>query len=309
MADEPRLLFGTPGAPQRIALVGIPYDAAQTLGRPGARYAPAEVRKYLEWSRMRIRENRVYDVTAGRMVSFAGVAVEDHGDVPIAAHDHLRVLDTARAKVEELLAGGAFVITVGGDDSTTIAGLGALAGVASGPLELIMLDAHLDLVDENFRQGKYSGSSPARRALEMGPYRPERLVQIGVRGFNYPDQFEFIQAQGIRHIPAAAVHARGAAEAARQALEWAGDGGIFLSLDVDALDPAFAPGSGWDEPGGLTSAQVLELVRLLAPRARVFNVVETNPAYDRNGVTANLVALCIFTAIAARAADGAGGGG
>ncbi len=306
MAEQFQVLVGRPGASRRIALVGIPHDAASTLGRPGARYAPAEIRRALGWFLNRVRDGRVYDVEAGRIVAFTDLVVEDHGDVPVPAHDHLRVLETAREKLESLLADDVFVIATGGDHSVSLAGLRAFSARARGSLGIIQVDAHLDLVDENFRQGRYSGSSPMRRALELGPYRPQNLVQVGVRSFNYPDQFEFIQAQGIRQLPAAAIHAAGAREAGRQALTWArqGTGGVYLTIDVDALDPAFAPGTGADEPGGLTSAQLLELVRLLAPRVGVMDVVEVNPMADRGGVTSTLAAQAIFTAIVARAAEG-----
>ncbi len=297
------LLFGTASAGRRIGLFGIPYDTSASLGRPGARYAPARIREALRWNCHRVRDGAFFDVEARRLVRCDDVALWDYGDVFVSGHDHLATLDRARGQMAELLETGAFPIVLGGDHSVSLPLLQAFHDHHDGPLGIIQLDAHLDLVDETLSQGRYSGSSQIRRALEMGRYDATRLVQVGVRGFNYPDQYEYVVQQGIHHITAVQVHETGGRRAAEAALETAGAGGahVFATLDIDCLDPAFAPGAGADEPGGLTSAQVLAFVRQIAARVEALDIVEVNPLVDRRDTTSALAAQLIFTAVAARA--------
>ncbi len=250
-----------------------------------------------------MRDGAFFDVEARRLVRFDDVALWDYGDVFVSGHDHLATLDRARRQMAELLQADVFPVVMGGDHSVSLPLLQAFHDHYDGPLGIIQLDAHLDLVDENPRQGRYSGSSQIRRALEMGRYQATRLVQVGVRGFNYPDQYKYVAAQGIHHITAADVHERGGRAAAEAALELAARGGarVFFTLDVDCLDPAFAPGTGADEPGGLTSAQVPAFVRRVAARVQAIDVVEVNPLADLYDATSTLAAQIIFTAVAVRA--------
>jgi agmatinase len=296
------VLFGSPGARSRFGLFGIPYDTAAGLGRPGARFAPARIRERLAWNLNRVRGNGVYDVEARRVVSFEDALVEDHGDVFISGHDHLRTLEGARALMARLLEAEIFPVALGGDHSVSWPLLDAFHDHHAGRLGIIQLDAHLDLVDENPRQGRYSGSSQMRRALELERYDGTRLVQVGVRGFNYPDQHDFVVEAGIHHITAADVHAFGAHRAAEQALGLASSAGgkLYLSLDADCLDPAYAPGSGADEPGGLTSRQVLDFVRAVAPAVDAMDIVEVNPTADYQDQTSTLAAQVVMTAITSR---------
>ena len=298
------LLIGAQDATRRIALFGIPYDTSATLGRPGARYAPDRIRAALRWNLYRVRDGGVYDVERRQVVRFDDAAVSDHGDIFVSGHDHLATLERARVMMREILSAGSFPIVLGGDHSVSLPLLQAFHEHFPGPLGIIQLDAHLDLVDENPRQGRYSGSSQMRRALEFGRFVPSRLVQVGVRGFNYPDQYDYIAQQGIQHLTAGEVHAMGGRAAAMRALELAGAGEapVFFTLDVDCLDPAFAPGTGADEPGGLTSAQVLEFVRTVAPAVQAMDIVEVNPMADQSDVTSTLAAQFVFTAITARLA-------
>ena len=300
----PTLLMGTASAGRRMGLFGIPYDTSASLGRPGARYAPARIREALRWNLNRVRDGAVFDVEARRLVRFDDVALWDYGDVVVSGHDHLATLDQARRRMAELLEPGVFPIVMGGDHSVSLPLLQAFHDHYDGPLGIIQMDAHLDLVDESPTQGRYSGSSQIRRALEMGRYHAERLVQVGVRGFNYPDHYAYVAGQGIRQLTAAEVHERGGQGAAEAALESASSGGarVYLTLDLDCLDPAFAPGTGADEPGGLTSAQVLAFVRRTITRVQALDIVEVNPLADRRETTSALAAQIIFTAVAARAA-------
>ncbi|MFA5809588.1 MAG: arginase family protein [Thermoleophilia bacterium] len=306
MALTPKMLAGNPDAPKRIALLGVPFDNASSLGRPGARYAPTRIRTALGWNLNRVRNNSFYDVEAGRIIHLDDYGVMDYGDCFIAGYDQLETFNHARLAMAEVLQAGAFPIALGGDHEVSIPLLQAFHDQTEGPLGIIHVDAHLDLVDENPRQGRFSGSSPMRRALEMGRFNAKNLVQVGVRGFNYPDQFEYIADQGIHHITALKVHEIGGQAAAERAVEIASRGGaqIYLSFDMDALDYAFAPGTGGDEGGGLTSAQILQFMRMVAPRVEAMDIVEVNPMVDQQDATSGLAAQIIFTVISSRVSAG-----
>jgi len=299
---SPKLLVGGPDATRHIALLGVPFDSATTLGRPGARYAPARIRTALGWNLRRVRNGAFYDVEAERIVRLEDTIIEDYGDCAIAAYDQKETFGYAQELMTEVLCSGAFPIVLGGDHEVSIPLLQAFHDFQDGPLGIIHVDAHLDLADGNPLQGRLSGSSPMRRALEMGRFQPTNLVQVGVRGFNYPDQYEYIVSQGIHHITASKVHEIGGRAAAECALEIASAGGahVYLSFDMDSLDYAFAPGTGIDEGGGLTSAQILQFMRVVSPHIDVMDIVEVNPMSDQLDATSGLAAQIIFTVISSR---------
>jgi agmatinase len=282
--------------------MGVPFDSATSLGRPGARYAPARIRTALGWNLNRVQNNAFYDLEAGCIVHLDDYAIVDYGDSFIAGYDQKETYRYAQEMMTDVLGSGAFPIVLGGDHEISIPIFQAFHDFTKGPLGIIHVDAHLDLLDENPRQGRLSHSSPIRRALEMGRFQPKNLVQVGVRGFNYPHQYEYITSQGIHHITAAKVHEIGGRAAAEAAFEMASAGGaqVYLSFDMDALDYAFAPGTGIDEGGGLTSAQALQFLRIVAPHVAAMDIVEVNPMSDQQDATSGLAAQFIFTVISTR---------
>jgi formiminoglutamase/agmatinase len=173
-----------------------------------------------------------------------------------------------------------------------------VAGVhdaVTGSLGIVHLDAHLDLLDESPAQGRYSQSSGMRRALELPRVSPHHSVQVGTRSFNFPSSKRFIDDVGLTELPAKVV--------ARHGIDWtlarikdvvAGAEHVFLSVDLDVLDPAHAPGVGWHEPGGLTSRQLLDLVVALAPSVRGFALNELNPMTDHQAQSSILAANLVF---------------
>ncbi len=306
--DELQVFCGNPKATKKIALLGVPFDSAASISKPGSRYAPEKIRTALiDWNIFWVQNGAFYDVDSGCIIRMDDYAFIDHGDSIINGADHTKTLDNARSLMSDILKEGAFPIAVGGAHEISIPLLQAFHDFQDGPLGIIHMDAHLDLVDENPRQGCLSGSSPMRRALEMGRYSPKRLVQVGVRGFNYAEQYEYIQRMGIHHISASRMHEIGAREAANIALEKSTAKGakVYLSLDIDAIDYAFAPGTGSEEAGGLTSAQVLQFMRIVAPHIGAMDIVEVNPLIDQQDVTSILASQIIFTVLAERVAAGA----
>jgi len=290
----------------RYALIGYPFDGGASLGRPGARYAPEAIRKALGWITMRIVDGAIFDVDADRVLDVSGVDLADLGDVPIVPADIDKTVQRTRETVARALRDGRFPIVVGGDDSGGFPALAGLHDTSDGPLGIIHLDAHFDLLEESEAQGRLSQSSPMRRALELERVDPRRVIQIGVRGFNFARYFDFTRQQGVSRITARQYDRLGTDAAAARALEVATRDGarVGLLFDIDVLDTAFAPGTGANEPGGLTSRQWLDFLRLVAPHVHLFWIAETNPLYDLHGETAQVAAYSIWNLIAARTQAG-----
>jgi len=291
------------GAPtrHRFAIIGFPWDFGASLGRPGARHGPEEIRRSAAWNLNRIRQDRVWDVEGGRIVDLSAVEISDRGDVPISAHDTEATFGRVQAQVAEALAEQQLPIVLGGDHSISLPPISALAAVRER-VGIVQLDAHLDLVDFDPRQGSFSQSSQIRRALELPQMDARRLIQVGLRGLNYPEMHDFCRAQGITQLTAAEALDAGAEAVAERCLTVAGADGaaIYLTLDIDALDPASAPGAGAHEHGGLTPRFVSALIRRLAPTVEAFDIAEVNPLFDVHGMTANLASKLIWDLILAR---------
>jgi formiminoglutamase/agmatinase len=164
----------------------------------------------------------------------------------------------------------------------------------------VHFDAHLDLLDESPAQGRYSHSSGMRRALELPRVSPRHCVQVGPRNFNFPASKRFIEQVGLTELPAKLVLRRGVdwtLEAIRQTTRGADH--VFVSVDLDVLDPAHAPGVGWHEPGGLTSRELFDLVVSLAPTTGGFALNEVNPLTDRGPQSTILAANLVFQFVVA----------
>ena len=278
-----------------VAVVGAPYDGAATLGWPGARYAPDEVRRHLGWMRMRVQDDRIYWVDEDRVVPWRAEQLVDAGDAAVVPHDLTATLAAVRAKTRDEAVAGRIPAVIGGDDSILFPAVAGVHDAVTGSLGVVHLDAHLDLLDESPAQGRYSQSSGMRRALELPRVEPRLSVQVGTRSFNFPSSKRFIDEVGLTELPAKLV--------ARRGLDWtlvrirevvAGADHVFLSVDLDVLDPAHAPGVGWHEPGGLTSRELLDLVVALAPSVRGFALNELNPMTDARAQSSILAANVVF---------------
>jgi formiminoglutamase/agmatinase len=286
---------------RRIGIIGLPWDGGASLGTPGGRYGPAAIRAALPWWLDRIRDDRVWDVERGAVVDLSHLELIDLGDVEVARHDTETTFARATELVAAALRGGIEPLVLGGDHSITIPCARALDAVA-GRFGVVQLDAHLDLIDDSPEQGRLSQSSPMRRAIELPGGAPERLVQVGLRSFNYPEFHDWCRAQGITQLTAAEALALGSAEVAERALAAAGDGAVYLTVDLDCLDPSVAPGVGHMEPGGFPFAFASDLVRRLAPRAAVVDIAELTPPADHGDMTANVAARLALDVIVAKCA-------
>ena len=268
-----------------VALLGIPYDGG-TSYRTGARFGPRAVR---EQSSLIRPWNPVLKVHP-----FERLRVADCGDVDVVPISIERTLAAIQARVGEVMADGAMPVCVGGDHSVT---LGILRAVARrhGPVGVVHFDAHPDTWDEYFGS-KFFHGTPFRRAVEEGLIEPKRMIQVGIRGPLYGDEdFAFHDQYGIEVVRIEAVKEHGTAWVTERLNRLRG-GPVYLSFDIDAVDPAFAPATGTPEVGGLTSYEALVLVRALAGLNLVgADVVEVSPPYDGPGqITALLAANLLF---------------
>ena len=267
-----------------IALLGIPFDGGTTY-RPGARFGPRHVR---EQSAIIRPWNPVLNVNP-----FTKYRIADYGDFSV---NPLSIEDTFR-RVEEhmkpLLAAGVRPVSVGGDHSLSLPLLRSIARV-HGPVALIQFDAHSDLWDEYFGC-KLSHGTPFRRAIEEGLLQEDSFLQVGLRGQVYSKHdFDFARERKIKMITAEEYHTAGIALFRRQ-LRAFRNKPVYITLDIDCVDPAYAPGTGTPQVGGFTSMQILELVRELKGLPIVgCDLVEVSPPYDTGEITSLLAANLLY---------------
>ena len=261
-----------------VAVLGAPFDGATTF-RPGSRFGPAAIR---EASLLLRPYNEPMDLSP-----FAEAQVADAGDAPASPVDvegaHSAIEESARA----LYASDARVLGLGGDHSVALPLLRA-AAAARGRLSLLQLDAHTDTWDSYFG-AKVTHGTIFRRAAEEGAIDPHHSVQIGLRGSLYTSTDLVENAElGFSTLLARDFDAAGVAGAIELALARLRSP-VYVTVDIDVLDPAFAPGTGTPEAGGLTSRELLAVLRGLAGSGLDFagaDVVEVSPPYDPAGVTA-----------------------
>lgn len=276
-------------------LWGVPFDGAATLGWPGSRYAPERVRRALGWMRMRIQNGKVYSNDTGRLHDFAPDQLRDRGDADIVAHDLMATLEACSAAVASSVADRRVPIVIGGDDSLLFGCVRGFHDAHKGSIGILHFDAHLDLLDESRQQGRFSQSSGMRRALELPRVSAEHSIQVGLRHFNFPASYEYIRERGLEQMPAVEIDRLGTERAVERIVaRLDGCDHVFWSFDIDVVDPSAAPGAGAHEPGGLTTRQVLDCVRLLANRCEGFAIMEVNPLMDHHDVTSILAANLAF---------------
>jgi len=268
-----------------IAMIGVPYDGAVT-NRPGARHGPREIRNASTMMRSIHPSTRINPYELCR--------IGDGGDVAFtSAYD----IEGAHSDIEALFStfhgSGVIPLAAGGDHSVTLPILRAIA--SDGPVGLIHIDAHTDTWDE-FMGSPYSHGAPFRRAAEEGLIDPARTVQIGIRGAqNSSVGWDYSESSGMRVLFMDEVTRIGIDAVAEEALRVVGSGPAYLSFDIDSLDPAFAPGTGTPEVGGLTTVESLTLLRKLrGVRLIGADVVEVAPAYDPSGTTALIGATMMY---------------
>lgn len=268
-----------------IGLVGVPWDGG-TTNRAGARHGPRQIRDMSTLMRQVHHHSKLEPFKLARCA--------DLGDVPVNPIDLLDTLQRVEDFYAALHTAGIVPLSAGGDHLVT---LPILRGIARRqPVGLVHLDAHTDTSDRYFGDCRYTHGTPFRRAVEEGLLDPKRTIQIGIRGsMNTADEKEWGEAQGIRVIEIEEFHELGAQAVIAEAHRIAGAGPTYLSFDVDALDPVFAPGTGTPEMGGLTTIEAQRLIRGFRGIDFVGgDVVEVSPPFDTSGGTALVGATVMF---------------
>ncbi|MGZ4334681.1 MAG: agmatinase [Gaiellaceae bacterium] len=278
-----------------VAIVGAPTDDLVS-DRPGTRFAPRAIRAascppgpHLE---------------AG-IDAFAELRIVDYGDAPVIPADPARSHEAIERIVGEVVDAGAIPVTLGGDHSITEPCATAVAR-RHGPLGLHQFDTHTDTGREVFGVERSHGT-PMYRLVETGSVVGSRYAQIGLRGYwPGPEEFRWQEERGIAAFFMHDVRDLGIREVVERALAHVGDGSVYLTVDVDVLDPAFAPGTGTPEPGGMTSVDLLWAVREIASRLDVVaaDVVEVIPtavgSADVTALVAERVVRELLTGVALR---------
>jgi guanidinobutyrase / D-arginase len=258
-----------------VAVVGIPFDSAVSY-RPGARFGPAHIRQS---SRLLRPFNPALDVSP-----FAALQVVDAGDVAVNPFSIQDAISEIEAAARELSA-AARLMALGGDHSIVLPLLRAMHA-KHGPLAVLHFDAHLDTWDTYFGE-PYTHGTPFRRAAEEGLLDPEHCQHVGIRGPLYSERDLPESADlGFAVVHCTELDDLGVTGAARQIRERLGAGPVYVSVDIDVLDPAHAPGTGTPEAGGMTSRELLGIIRGLRGLDVVSaDVVEVAPAYDHAEIT------------------------
>ncbi len=274
-----------------VAILGVPFDSG-TSYRPGARLGPREIRAQSSL----IRPYNHFQ----RIAPFDRLTVVDAGDVDASPVDLARAHAAIERAVGQIAASGAIPLIAGGDHSISLPILRVLAR-AHGPLALVQFDSHIDTWEQDFGSPYFHGS-PFWHAVNDGLVNPSRFIQVGIRGPMYgPDDFAFQRARGIIVRDMVQIREEGLG-ATVDDIRRVAIGPTYVTFDIDAIDPAFAPGTGTPEVGGFTSEEGLRLVRGLGAAARLgslkvvgADVVEVSPPFDGPGqITSVLAANLLF---------------
>ncbi|WP_297024318.1 agmatinase [Thalassospira sp.] len=274
----PHLSISNPAcAAVDIALLGVPWDGG-TTNRPGARHGPRQLRDLSTMIRPK------HPVTGQNPFEDRNIA--DLGDAPVNPADIMDTLESVTGFIAKLKEMGISPLSAGGDHLLSYPIIKALA--SDGPIGMVHFDAHTDLFDSYFNGFKYTHGTPFRRAIEEGYLDPHRVVQIGIRGTMYDgEDVEWGLEQGVRIIRMEEVLERGLDQVMAEARDIVGRDKTYVSFDIDAVDPAFAPGTGTPEIGGFSSREAQKMIRSLGGLNLVgADLVEVSPPFDPSGGTA-----------------------
>ena len=268
-----------------LCIAGVPFDIG-TTNRGGARFGPAAIRQA---SRMLVDGDHPH-----WRLDPAAMSVADVGDFRISLGD----IKGSLALIEEQASAIGHLIALGGDHTVTLPLLRAAAKRHGGPLALVHFDAHVDTWPDNFGQ-PYAHGSVFFHAIEEGLVDPRHMVQIGIRSPVANKVYDWTIAKGVTILTAQDVHELGPKAIAARAAAIVGDAAAYLSFDIDALDPAYAPGTGTPEIGGLASWQMQAILRRLSSAHFIgMDIVEVAPPYDVAEITSLAAATVVWEYIA-----------
>jgi agmatinase len=288
-----------------VVVMGAPVDDFVT-SRPGARFGPRAIRTGYDAG----GDPKMPHMDLG-IDPFETLSIVDHGDAEVVPGDGHASHAAIRRMVEGILDAGAVPVVLGGDHSISYPDLSAVAARYSvGDLAVLQFDTHTDTSTENWGVKEAHGT-PFRRLVDEGLIAGDRLVQIGLRGY-WPgkEEFDWARANGVRWHRMEEVLNRGIDAVVDDVLgEIAGSKAVWLSVDIDVLDPAYAPGTGTPEPGGMSTRELLRAVRrvVLGRGMAGMDVVEVSPPYDHAEITAIAANRVVLEALSALALNRRGG--
>ena len=265
--------------------IGVPLDIG-TSNRSGTRFGPKQIRA----ESVLLRPYNMWT----RAAPFDSLQVADIGDVPINTFDLKDSVQRIEAFYDDLLKHDVRPLTLGGDHTLTLPVLRAMKK-KHGPLALLHIDAHADINAQMFGE-EIAHGTPFRRAFEEGLLDANRVFQIGLRGTGYTaEDFDWARDRGFHVVQAEQLWHQSATPLMAEVAQTIGTQPVYLSFDIDSLDPAYAPGTGTPEIGGLTTIQALEIIRGCRGLSLVgADLVEVSPPYDQQGNTALLAANLLF---------------
>jgi agmatinase len=276
-----------------IVVAGVPFDAGVTY-RPGARFGPAHIRQS---SRLLRPWN-----PALRVAPFGVRQVADAGDIACTPFDIQGAVAQIEAGARQLTGDGQRLVALGGDHTVALPLLRAVHAV-HGPVAVLHFDAHLDTWDTYYGE-PYTHGTPFRRASEEGLIDQRHSLHVGIRGPLFaPGDLDDTERLGFATVHCAEIETGGLAAAIDRMRDRLGDAPVYLSIDIDVLDPAFAPGTGTPEAGGMTSRELLTMLRTL-DRLVGADVVEVSPAYDHAEITGIAAAHVAYEIISVMAKGG-----
>ncbi len=281
-----------------VVIIGAPIDSG-TSHRSGAKFGPQAIRggDYLPHDAERPH-------LALRVDALKDLKVVDAGDLMMPGHDLVSSLKVLEEAAEKISRTGAFMVVLGGDHSIASADVAGIANHrGKGKVSMIHFDAHADTGESQF--GALVGhGTPMRQLINSGAVRGDRFLQIGLRGY-WPDDatLKWMRDKGMRSYEMTEIHKRGLDAVLDESFQILTDecDGVFLSVDIDVVDPGMAPGTGTPEPGGLTSRELLESVRRICLELPVvgMDIVEVAPPFDTSDITAILANRVVLEALSA----------
>jgi guanidinobutyrase len=286
----------------QVIIIGATIDSGTSF-RSGAKFGPQAIRAadYLPHDGSRPH-------LALRIDALQSLKVMDAGDLLMPGGDLIASLATLRAATEKISRAGKIPVILGGDHSIASADVAGIADHRGlGKISMVHFDAHADTGEDQF--GALVGhGTPMRRLIESGTVRGDRFLQLGLRGYwPEPKTLDWMRDQGMRSYEMTEIHHRGLSTVLDESFAILTDGcdGVFLSVDIDVVDPGMAPGTGTPEPGGMTSRELLEAVRRICLELPIvgIDIVEVAPDFDNADITAilaNRVVLEALSAIAKR---------
>lgn len=281
-----------------VVIVGAPIDSG-TSHRSGAKFGPQAIRggDYLPHDAERPHLSL-------RVDALKDLKVVDAGDLMMPGHDLVSSLKVLEEATEKISRTGAFIVVLGGDHSIASADVAGIANHrGKGKVSMIHFDAHADTGESQF--GALVGhGTPMRQLINSGAVRGDRFLQIGLRGY-WPNDatLKWMRDKGMRSYEMTEIHKRGLDAVLDESFQILTDecDGVFLSVDIDVVDPGMAPGTGTPEPGGLTSRELLESVRRICLELPVagMDIVEVAPPFDTSDITAILANRVVLEALSA----------